>query len=66
MAEKNFIQRNMASQDAFVKSLYTDLYTRIQEYEEKGSDVEKMKLSHAGSELFIVGTIAVFLMMVIL
>ena len=42
--KKDIIQQNMESDDEFVKNLYTDVDERVNSYEQKENQVEKMKL----------------------
>ncbi|GLY11898.1 hypothetical protein [Bacillus badius] len=65
MKKESMIEKNMASADTFVKSLYTDLHDRIQSYEQEEANADKMRISHTIPELAIIGAISVFLLFVI-
>ncbi|KAA9019519.1 hypothetical protein [Niallia endozanthoxylica] len=66
MDSKDPIQKNMESNDPFIKEMYTDLHNRIKDYQETDSVVEKMKFSDARGSIVIVGVIAAFLAYVLL
>ncbi|MFC5587919.1 hypothetical protein ACFPRA_03225 [Sporosarcina soli] len=65
MTQKNTIQENLDSQDDFIRNLYTDLDSRIQDFEKGSARIEKMKLGDAKGTLFIVSAIVVYLVVVI-
>lgn len=65
MNKKSFIQENMNSHNPFIKNLYTDLHSRINDFEEANTRIEKMKLMDAGGSFVIVGAIVLFLISVI-
>ncbi len=65
MTPKNSIQENLNSKDDFIRSLYTDLHGRIQDFERGNARIEKMKLGDAKGTLFIVSAIVVYLLIVI-
>ncbi|OIK16680.1 hypothetical protein BIV60_03400 [Bacillus sp. MUM 116] len=66
MGNKDQIKENMKSNDPFIKGMYTDLYSRIKDYEETQSVIEKMKFSDAIGSIIVVGIIAVFLAYVVI
>lgn len=63
---EDFIQKEMNSDDPFVKILYRDLETRIGEYERDGSGIEKLKLSDLKAEIVMATAITAFLISVII
>lgn len=65
MSKKDYIKENMESNDEFIKEMYTDLYSRIKNYDETESVVEKMKFTDATGSIVVVGIISLFLAYVI-
>lgn len=63
---ESFIQNEIDSDDPFVKVLYKDLESRLQEFETKGSDVERLKLSDLKAEIVMAIAITGFLISVII
>lgn len=63
---EDFIEKEMISDDPFVKTLYKDLEIRIQEYELQGSGIEKLKLSDLKAEIVMATAITAFLVSVII
>ena len=60
MSKKDYIKENMESNDEFIKGMYTDLNTRINEQQNK-SVIEKMKFSDAIGSIATIGIIALYL-----
>jgi len=61
LSKKDYIKENMESNDDFIKGMYTDLYTRIDEYEQTESVVERIKFSDTIGSIVTVGIIALYL-----
>lgn len=61
---KNFIEKNMKSNNALTRILYTDLKERIDDYEEGDAKVESIEFSDAVSSIVIVALFALYLLLI--
>ncbi|WP_042352627.1 hypothetical protein [Bacillus massiliigorillae] len=66
MSEHNLLEEHVNSDNALIKSMYSDLNSRIQEFENGNSRIERIKLKDATGSIIIVGAIILFLASVIL
>lgn len=64
--EKNFIEKNIESEDSLVRVLYSDLKERIKSYETAGSAVEKIKLFDTVVPVVVVGGFGLYLFSLIM
>lgn len=60
--DKNFIEKNLESNDSLVRILYSDLQERINIYETDGSAAAKIKLVDAIPSVAIVGCFGLYLL----
>ncbi|MGE5702089.1 MAG: hypothetical protein ACM32O_06140 [Clostridia bacterium] len=56
------IQENMQSTDPFIRTLYTELYDRVEEFEKEGSNMERVSFSDAILPLVMMVGIIIFLL----
>ncbi|PLR81275.1 hypothetical protein CVD25_05430 [Bacillus canaveralius] len=59
------ILRNTRSEDSFIKQLYADLNTRIEEFEGQESEVKRITLLDFSVPLFLVFAISLYLIYLI-
>lgn len=57
----NTIQESMQSSDPFIRTLYTELHERVEEFEREGSSIEAFTLSDAILPIVVMAGIILFL-----
>lgn len=58
----NTIQENMQSTDPFIRTLYTELHDRVEEFEREGSTIEAFTFSDAILPIVVMVGIILFLL----